>query len=300
MSKKGLILLAVFGFAGTASAQRLYLQNNVALEWSEVTLSGSNLQVKVTAPNGSTSVSSTPASNVIRVDWPYPEELNDAFDLILKQKYDQAMAKAATVRDIHKNWKEKPGSWYVPASLLVTECYIRKNNLAESDKILTELRTMPGLSSAYQTGVGMMDALESFQKDMTGPAIKKAESLVKGTEDSATLGRLHVLIGDIKFKRGDFLEALDAYLQVPVFYGSQGALMPVAELGAARSLMHLGRLSDASKALALVIDRYKGTPEAASAQKDKADVDKALTGGVPVPAKADEKPAEAKAAEEAK
>jgi hypothetical protein len=288
MRKTGLILFAVCGISGTASAQRLFFGQDKAVDWSEVTLSGSNLQIKVVQPNGTTGVTSTPASNVTRVDWPYPEELNEALNLILVQKYDQAMAKASAVREIHKNWKDKPGSWYVPASLLVTECYIRKNNLAESDKILTELRTMPGLSSAFQTGVGMMDALQSFQKDMTGPAAKKADSLVKSTEDSATLGRLHLLIGDIKFKRGDYMEALDAYLQVPVFYGSQGALMPIAELGAARSLMHVGRLQDASKAFALIIQRYKGTPEAANAQKDKADVDKALTGGVPAAAKAEE------------
>ena len=288
MRKTGLILFAVFGITGTASAQRLFFGQDKAVDWNEVTLSGSNLQIKVVQPNGATGVTSTPASNVTRVDWPYPEELNEALNLILVQKYDQALAKAAAVRDIHKNWKDKPGSWYVPASLLVTECYIRKNNLAESDKILTELRTMPGLNSAFQTGVGMMDALQSFQKDMTGPAATKADSLVKSTEDSPTLGRLHLLIGDIKFKRGDYMEALDAYLQVPVFYGSQGALMPIAELGAARSLMHVGRLQDASKALALIIARYKGTPEAASAQKDKADVDKALTGGVPAAAKAEE------------
>ncbi|HWB07419.1 MAG TPA: hypothetical protein VG796_30625 [Verrucomicrobiales bacterium] len=283
MNRIALILLTVFGFTGIASAQRLYLSTGGTVDWSDVTLSGSNILVRG---------KSTPASNVIRVDWPYPDELNEALDLVLKQKYDQALTKASAVREIHKNWKDKPGSWYVPSSLLVAECYIRKNNLAESDKILTELRTMPGLTSAFQTGIGMMEALESFQKDMTGPAIKKAEGLVKSTEDSATLGRLHLLIGDIKFKRGDYLEAVDAYLQVPVFYGSQGALMPIAELGAARSLMHIGRLQDASKSFGLIIDRYKGTPEAVAAQKYKADVDKALTGGVPVATEKAEKPKE--------
>jgi tetratricopeptide (TPR) repeat protein len=282
MSITRLIFLAVLGFAGPASAQRLYFGSAV-IDWSEVTLSGTNLIQK-----GATG-KSIPASNVTRVDWPYPDELNESLDLILKQKYDQAMTKANTVREVHKNWKDKPGSWYVAASLLTAESFIRKNNLAESDKILAELKTLT-LTPSQRTGVDMMEALESFQKSMTGPAIKKAESLIKSTDDSATLGRLWVLIGDIKFKQGNYLEALDSYLQVPVFYGSQGAQMPIAELGAARSLMHLGRLSDASKALTLVIERYKGTPEAAAAQKDKEDVDKALTGGSPAPAKAEEKP----------
>lgn len=286
MKIKGLILLAAIAFTGTASAQRLYLQNGADIDWSEVELSGSNLQQKFKQPDGSTSIRSIPASNVVRVDWPYPGELNEALALVLKQKYDAALAKASEVRTIHANWKDKPGSWYVPATLLVVECQIRQKKEQEADKILTELRTMT-MPSSYQIGVGMMDALASFEKDMTGPAIKKAESLVKGTEDSATLARLHVLIGDIKFKQENYMEALEAYLQVPVFYGSQGQMMPVAELGAARSLMRLGRLADASRALGIIINRYKDTPEAADAAKDKEDVDKALTGGVAKPAAKD-------------
>ncbi len=286
MKKTGLILLAAIAGTGAASAQRLYFQNGADVEWDEVTLSGSNLQRKVKNPNGSESIQSIPASGVVRVDWPYPEELNEALALVLKQKYPEALAKASEVRAVHANWKDKPGSWYVPATLLVVECQIRQKKEQEADKTLTELRTMT-LPSSYQIGVGMMDALASFEKDMTGPAIKKAESLVKGTEDSATLARLHILIGDIKFKQENYMEALDAYLQVPVFYGSQGQLMPVAELGAARSLMRLGRLADASRALGIIITRYKDTPEAADAAKDKEDVDKALTGGVAAPEKKD-------------
>ena len=292
MKKTGLILLAALGFSGTASAQRLYFQQG-DLEWDEVTLSGTNLQRKMKRPDGSEAIQSIPAANVVRVDWPYPAELQDALTLILKQKYDEALAKASAVREIHRNWKDKPGSWYVPATLLAVECHIRKNNAPESDKILTELRNM-SLTGPFQIGVGMMEALESFQKDMTGPAIKKAESLIKGAQDSATLARLYLLIGDIKFKQEAYMEALDSYLQVPVFFGAQGALMPVAELGAARSLMRLGRLSDASSALARVIERYKGTPEATAAATDKEDVDKALTGGVAPPAEEKKPEAEPK------
>ena len=291
MKKTGLFLLAAIGFtcfASNASAQRLYFQQG-DVEWDEVTLSGTNLQRKLKRPDGSEAIQSIPAANVIRVDWPYPAELQEALSLILKQKYDEALAKATTVRDIHRNWKDKPGSWYVPATLLAVECHIRKKNATESDKILTELRNM-SLTGPFQIGVGMAEALESFEKDMTGPAIKKAESLLKGAaQDSPTLARLYILIGDIKFKQEAYMEAMDAYLQVPVFFGAQGSLMPVAELGAARSLMRLGRLGDASSALARIIERYKDTPEAAAAAKEKEDVDKALTGGV-APKEEDKKP----------
>ena len=157
--KKTLLILLAAAFTGTATAQRLYFPQG-DVEWSEVTLSGTNLQVKVVNPNGSVTLRAVPAANVVRVDWPYPEELSDALSLILKLKFDEALAKASAVRTIHANWKDKPGSWFVPASLFAAECHIRKGNAAEADKILTELRNMT-LSSNYQKGLLMVQAHDS-------------------------------------------------------------------------------------------------------------------------------------------
>jgi hypothetical protein len=276
MKIKSLLLLAALSLAAPASAQRLYLQNGADIEWSEVTLSGSNLQVKIRRPDGKEAISSTPASNVVRVDWPYPAELGEALTLILQKKYEAALAKASEVRTIHANWKDKPGSWYVQASLYVAECHIRLKNAAESDKVLTELRTMT-LPSSQQKALLMAQALEDLERGATTPALEKAMRAAQGLEDdSALLARLSLLIGDIKFKSEQFLDALDSYLQVPVFFGAQGQLMAPAELGAARSLFKLGRLADASKYFGYISSRYKGTTEAAEAEKEKADVDKAL------------------------
>ena len=58
-------------------AQRLYFANGADVEWSEVTLSGSNIQKKIRQADGKDGYASIPASNVARVDWPYPAELAD-------------------------------------------------------------------------------------------------------------------------------------------------------------------------------------------------------------------------------
>ena len=284
-----LLLLAC---ATPASAQQLYLDTGAEVEWSEVTLSGSNLQAKVKKPDGTESVAVIPASKVVRVDWPHPAELSEALSLILREKYDAALTKAAGVRTIHGNWKDKPGSWYVPASLLVAECYIRQKNAAEAEKIVTELKTMTLLSS-QQKGLLMVDALRDLEKNATTPALEKAQRAAQNLDDdSALLARLHLLIGDIRIKQEQFADALDSYLQVPVFFGAQGQLMPVAELGAARALFGMQRLADASRAYTNLIIRYKGTPEAAAAEKEKIDVDKALAGTPSTEKPAAEKPAE--------
>ena len=279
MKVKSLLLLAALCWAAPASAQRLYLDNGADIDWNEVTLNGSNIQRTTKNPNGTESVNSIPASRVTRVDWPYPQELAEALSLILQQKYDAALAKAKVVREVHANWKDKPGSWYVAASLYEVECHIRLKHDAETDKILTELRTMQ-LPSSQQKALLMEQALLDFSKNATTPALEKAQKALQGLEDdSALAARLHLLVGDIKYKSDQYSDALDSYLQIPVFFGAQGPLMPMAELGAARSLFQLGRLEDASKAFGVLSMRYKGTPEAATAEKEKVDVDKALAAG---------------------
>jgi hypothetical protein len=284
--------------AGPAGAQRLYFANGADVDWSEVTLSGSNIQKKIRQADGRDGYASIPASNVARVDWPFPAELADAGEALSRGNYDEALKNAETVRAIHRNWKDKPGSWYVPATLIALECHIRKNNNAEADKIFPELRNMQ-LSSDYQKGAGMMESLQQFQKGMTGPALQKANTLLAGTENSAVLARLYNLIGDIQFKREAYKEALDAYLQIPVFFGTQAALLPGAEFGAARSLMRLRRLEDANVALDRILQRYKGTWVEALARKEKEDLEKVIgAGGADAAGKeAGEKPAEGAAPE---
>lgn len=287
--KSSLLLLTALALAAPASAQRLLLDNNAELEWSDVTLSGSNLQITVKKPDGSSKIQSTPASRVARVDWPYPQELADALSLILQQKYEAAIAKAEVVRAVHVNWKDKPGSWFPQAALLIAECHVRMKRNEEAEKIFTELRSA-GISGTNQKAMLMVQAMMELEKGATTPALSKAQTAAQQLEDSALMARLQLLIADIRFKEEKFEDARDAYLQVPVFFGAQGQLMPVAELGAARSLRALKLLDEANKAFGRIVTRYKGTPEAAAAAKEREEIEKLLTGGVPSEAAPAESP----------
>lgn len=253
-------------------AQTLTFQAG-SIELSEVTISGTNVQRKVKRADGSEATQSIPAANVTRVSFPEPEELSAADDLILKGKYAEALLKAKTVQDLHRLWKDKPGSWFAQASLLVAESLLRQNKFDESARLMSELRNMT-LPSNLQIRVGMLDALEQLQKGITGPALAKVKPLVRGGQDADTLARLYLLIGDIQFKREAFDEALEAYLQIPVFYGAEAVFLPAAELGAAKSLARLSRLQDANDSLSRIIERYAGTPEAEAAKVEKAAVAK--------------------------
>jgi TolA-binding protein len=271
---------ALLAAACPLSAQTLVFPAG-SIEFAEVTISGTNVQRKVIAPDGTETARGKPipVASLLRVDFPKPDDLSAADDLILKGKYEDAFQRATAVQNLHRLWKDKPGSWYAQAGLLVAESLLRQNKYDESARLMSELRNM-SLASSLQIRVTMLDALEQFQKGITGPALAKVKPLIKGAQDAETLTRLYLLIGDIQFKREAFEEALDAYLQIPVFYGAEAAFLPAAELGAAKCLARLRRLQDASDSLARIIERYAGTPEADAAKLEKADLAK-LTGAAP-------------------
>ena len=273
-----LFALAASVLSQPAEAQTLVFPAG-SVELAEVTLAGANAQRKVKRVDGSEAVTSIPLSSLLRVDFPKPDELAAADDLILKGKYEEALAKAKITQELHRLWKDKPGSWYPQASLLVAESLLRLNKYDESARLMSELRNMT-LGSNLQIRVTMLDALEQFQKGITGPALAKIKPLSKGAQDAETLARLFLLIGDVQFKRDAFAEGLDAYLQIPVFYGAEAAFLPAAELGAAKCLARLNRTQDAMDSLTRIIERYVGTPEADAAKVEKAALAK-LTGAAP-------------------
>lgn len=246
-----------------SSAQTLIFPNG-SVELADVTIIGTDVQRK-------TGGAKIPVASVARVDFPKPEELSAADDLILKAKYDEAFNKAKTVQDQHRLWRDKPGSWYPQATLLVAESLIRQAKYDDSSRLMSELRNMT-LAAQLQSRVTMLEALESFQKGITNPALTKVNSLLKSVKDADTAARLYLLLGDIQFKRESFEEALDAYLHVPVFYGAEAAFLPAADLGAARSLGRLARFRDAIDSYARISERYLGTPEAEAAKTERADL----------------------------
>lgn len=255
----------VLACAASASAQTLIFPAG-SVEFADVTITGTDVQRK----SGGAKI---PAASIVRVEFPKPEELTAADDLILKAKYEDAYNKAKSVQEAHRLWKDKPGSWYAQASLLVAESLLRQNKYDDSARLMSELRNMT-LPAPLQIRVTLLDALESFQKGITNPALTKVNSLLKSVKDSDTAARLYLLLGDIQFKRESFQEALDAYLHVPVFYGAEASFLPAADLGAARSLSRLGRFKDAIDSYNRISERYSGTPEADAAKTEKADLSK--------------------------
>ena len=98
--------------------------------------------------------------------------------------------------------------------------------------------------------------------------LAEAEALRKETDDTSVRAKLSLTIGDIHFKKERWDDAFNAYLRVPVFYGSQASVVPQAELMAARCLVKLERYQDAAVMFERIGLAYPGSEVGDSAKKE--------------------------------
>jgi tetratricopeptide (TPR) repeat protein len=276
MALATLVLPAAKVAAQDASNAKLYTKDNKELLWKDITMAGEIMGWKTKNPQtGGDMVVNIPASNVAKMDFPEPPDLQEALTLLSHNKPDEAAAKAAPIVQQFAPFKSVVGSWYPAASMVQLEALAQKKDVPAYDKLRGDLKTI-NLGPTDMARLSTIDAMQDYLKGVVGPALVAVDKIIPTTEDTSVLGKLYLLKGDIQFKRGNFSEALEAYLHLPVFYGTQSAYLPNAELGAARSLQKMARLDDALDMYKAILERYKGEPQAKAAEVELDNIAKAL------------------------
>jgi tetratricopeptide (TPR) repeat protein len=284
--------------ASSAWAQKLFTSDNRELQWADVTMQGTSVAWRtVEASTGKDRIVNIPATNIVRLDFPEPTDLQEAEAAVNRGDSAGALEKVEPVVKQFAPFKATPGSFWAPAALTKLEALALQGKSSDDyDKLRAELKTI-NLSGADQVRLGGIDALIDFAKGLSGPAKTTVVKLIPQTDDASVLAKLYNLLGDIHSKLGSFPDALEAYLSVSVFYGSQADQLPIAELGAARSLKKMDRLEDSRDMLTGIKERYPQSPQAQTAKKELDELMKVL--GAAQQSKADEaekaeKPAEDK------
>jgi tetratricopeptide (TPR) repeat protein len=283
-----LSLAFALGTLSSSHAQKLFSSDGKEMLWSDVTLQGSSVAWRQTeASTGRDRIINIPATNIVRLDFPEPADLQDADAAINRGDAATALEKIDSVIKQFSPFKATPGSYWSQAALTKLEALALQGTKSteEYDKLRAEIKTI-NLAGAAQVRFGGIDALIDFAKGLSGPAKTTVIKLIPQTDDASVLAKLYILLGDIHFKLGDYPSALEAYLSVSVFYGSQADQLPIAELGAARSMSKMDRLEDARDMLNGLKERYPTSPQAQSAKKELDALTKIL--GAAMQAKADE------------
>jgi hypothetical protein len=153
--------------------------------------------------------------------------------------------------------KKVPGSWWLKASIIKLDALDRLENDAAISSFLQNLEqsddgTLPELT----TKIKVARLVQSFRKAEYEKVINESSELIKTVDDVEILARLHILKGNSLLTTKKYENAMNTFLRVPVFYGSQVEQIPKALLGAAQAFRGMDGPTTKEQKLEEVSNRY--------------------------------------------
>lgn len=264
--KKSLFIFLAFAAVSPLSAQRYLLKDGRALTQSEITLKGNNL---VRALSGGGGEVSYPISDVVRLDWPEPGELEESRLLAAGGKHAESEEKITGVYRQFAPFSKLPGSWWSEAALIRARALIAQDKTADAERAARELISGSPDADTVTAAQLIMARVQVVQNK---PDIADAmlDEIMRKDASGDVEARAVMLRGDIAYARKDFEKALEFYLQVPVFYGTEEAVLPAALLGSARSYRGYGDSARAERAYLDIVVTYPDSAQAEIAKRESA------------------------------
>lgn len=249
--------------ASPLCAQRYILKDGKTLNQADVVLKGSSL---VRAVSDGAEVS-YPLVQVVRLDWPEPEELDQARQLLASGKGAEAEEKITPVYRQFAPFPKLPGSWWSDAALIRARALLDQKKNDETQRAVKEIVAN---SADTETVAAARLLMARIQITLDKPDIADAmlDEIMRKEVSSEVAARAAILRGDIAYAGKNFEKALEYYLQVPAFYGTEDAVMPLALLGSARAYRGYGDTVRAERAYLDITVTYPDSAEAAIAKTE--------------------------------
>lgn len=216
------------------------------------------------------------ASAIVRVDWAEPPLLLKAREQVERGEAANALQTIEPLLFKFDKLRKTPGSPWLKSAEVKLDALAQLSNTTALKLFINVLEenddgTIPGLAAKLKLA---RLAIKVRDGDNTG-VLTESEKLLGELEEPETRARLFIFKADALLALRRYEESLNTYLQVPVFYGSAKAFIPVAYLGAAKTLRamdspstHAQRLDLA--AIAYLRDVVRDFPLSKEAQAAKA------------------------------
>ena len=253
---------------GAAHGQSIVLKDNSRLNAGSFTVAEGKISKKVKLPNGAEAVSVIPLDQIDRLEWPEVREVLEAQTLMSEGKTKEAVEELQKARDFFKPFKSIKGNPYNEISFSLVEALDQIGDFDALIRVLPEVEAMKWADD-YKLKLKLVKL--NMQRRTSGDqeaVLSQAEDLLSETDDANISARLWMTIAEIHTKRERWEQALMSYLHVPVFFGSQGTLVPLAELAAARTLTKMERFQDAVGFYQRIMEQYAGSETAEIAKKE--------------------------------
>jgi tetratricopeptide (TPR) repeat protein len=264
-----LTLATLFLLAQAASAQMLVLKDGTQINHTDFTIQDGKV-VRTLTIGDKTATTVLPMANIASMDWPEPIEISDARALLGQGKPDEAIAIIKKAKDFFEVFENVPGTPYREVFFTYVETLSQAGRFEETIKLIPQLRAVKlNDEQKLKLRIIQLDIDRQTSTEYTS-ILAEAQGILKDTNDSAVHAAIWMIIADIHLKKKELEKALMAYLRIPVFYGTQVQRVPDAELKAAQTLVRMKRYEDAQAIFTRLIDTYKGSAVAQTAEKERA------------------------------
>jgi len=267
---KYFLLTGVLSLLATAGvqAQSLVLKDGSRIDAGEFTVNDGKITRMITLSNGQKGQASINFSDIDMMDWQDVKQVTDSQALLAAGKVKESIDLLTQAKEYFKPFKTVKGTPYTEVSFALVEALDQLGDFDALLKVLPEVESMKweGDKKLKLNIIKLnMERRTSSDQDAV---LARAESLLSETDDSTICARLWMTIAEIHTKKERYEAALMAWLQIPVFYGSQTALVPQAELNAARALTKMERFEDAIGFYNRIGEAYPGSGTAETAKKE--------------------------------
>ena len=250
------------------NAQALVLKDGSRIPGGQFTIADGKIQQTKTLSNGQSAKVMVPVENIAHLEWPEVSQILEAQTLLAEGKAKEAVDTLQKAKDFFKPLKSVKGSPYNDVAFALVETLDQAGDFDGLLRALPEVEAMKWEGSKeFKLRIVKLNMDRRTSSDLDA-ILGRAESLLRDTDDSSVAARLWMTIAEIHTRKERWEEAFEAYLHVPVFYGSQGGMVPQAELAAARTLVKMELFKDAVGFYQRIQEQYAGSEIAETAKKE--------------------------------
>ncbi len=260
------LLIAVALCAPLCAQQKLYIfKNGKTFDADKLKVVDDNLVEERKLAGGGVMEIPYAISTLAQIDFPEPEDLALANQLLADGKAAEAGVAADRVMRQFDKFRKVQGSYWVPAALLRIQALAESNRVNEARDLAAQLKSASeDPSVAFEGQLAVIDGQIKFrQYDEAQKALDELLPQVKG----AAAARMWLLRGDINFAQGKNDDALMCYLRIPTIYPTVTELQPRAYMGAIRIYQKsVSATLNLRQACEELLETYPNSPEAAQAK----------------------------------
>jgi len=263
----GLAVLTL-GLFAELQAEVIILKDGTRVEKDQFQVKDGKINRTITLGNGQKAQVNINISDISGLDWPEVSELLSAQNLMGEGKSKEAAELLQKTKDYFAPFKDVDGSPYKQVALAYVEAL---DQIGDFDTLLRALPEVEAMKWEDQDALKLRIIKLNMQRRTSADheeLLATAKTILESTDDSNISARIWMTIADIHLRREAYEEAFMAALNVPVFYGSQAALVPQAELFAARCLAKMERFEDAVGFYQRIGEAYPDSEAAATAKKE--------------------------------